>query len=124
MLGNPPQGLLAKHLPLWKTEAPPRSCRFAYDLYSHISDNAPSLMKCPSSDSETFSDSEEEELFAPLVPPPNFTIDPPPTDHTLFQPLNPAGQCLVGKHVFYKWLGDGWCQGQVVEWNSNPTEKI
>ena len=72
---------------------------------------------------ETFSDSEEDELFAPLVPPPNFTIN-------LLQPivpysnLNPADQCLVGKHVVYKWPGDGWYQGQVVEWNSNPTEKI
>ena len=106
MLGNLPQGLLAKHLPLWKTEAPPRSCRFVYDLYSHISANAPSLMTCPSSDSEAFSDSEEEELFAPLVPPLNFTIDPPPTDRTLFQPLHPACQCLVGKSSFDKRFSD------------------
>jgi hypothetical protein len=30
----------------------------------------------------------------------------------------------VGRHIFFKWPRDGWCLGQLVEWNSNTVEKI
>ena len=56
--------------------------------------------------------------------PPKFTIDPTPTDNTPFQPLNPAGQTIVGKHVFFKWPNNGWCLGQIVEWNADPMTKV
>jgi len=62
----------------WISEAPASSGRFAYDLQAHIATHAPSLTLCPSSDSDEFSDSDEEELYEPITPPPNFTIDSPP----------------------------------------------
>ena len=108
----------------WISEAPASSGRFAYDLQAHIATHAPSLALCPSSDSDEFSDSDEEELYEPITPPSNFTIDSPPTDETPFQPLNPLGRGLVGRHIFFKWPRDGCCLGQLVEWNSNPAEKI
>jgi len=124
MLGNPPRELLVKNMTTWKTEASPRCGRFAYDLYSHITKNAPSLTTCLSSDSETFSDDEEDEMFEHITIPPKFTIDPTPTDNTPFQPLNPAGQDLVGKYVFFKWPDYGWCLGEIAEWNADPTVKV
>ena len=66
MPGMPPQGMLAKQLSLLATEDPPRCGCFVYDLYSHISANAPSLTTCPSSDSETISDREEDKLASSL----------------------------------------------------------
>ena len=91
MLGNPRPGMLMKNMSVWVTEAPARCGLFAYDLQAHISTHAPSLTVCPATDSEAFSDSDEEELYDPITPPPNFTIDSPPTDDTPFQPLNPVG---------------------------------
>ena len=79
--------------------SPARSGRFAYDLQAHIATHAPFLTVYPSSDSDVFSDSEEEELYEPITPPPNFTIDSPPTDDTPFQPLNPAGRGLASGKI-------------------------
>ena len=124
MLGNSPSGMLMKNMLLWATEAPARCGLFTYDLQAHISAHASSLTVCPSSESDEFSDGEEEDLYEPITPPPNFTIDSPPTDDTPFQPLNPAGRGLVGRYIFFKWPKDGWCLGQLSEWNSNPAEKL
>ena len=126
MLGNPPRELLVKNMTIWKAEATPLCGRFVYDLYSHISKNAPSLTTCLSSDSEIFSDDDDEEddMFETITIPPKFTIDPTPTDNTPFQPLNPAGQTIVGKHVFFKWPNSGWYLGQIAEWNADPMTKV
>ena len=70
---------------------------------------------------ENFSASDEEDLFEPLSLPPSFLMDPCPTDDTPFQPLNPAGQQLVGRHIYYKWPEVGWCLGQIKGWNSGPS---
>ena len=112
MLGNPSHGLLVKSMPMWKTEASHRCGLFVYDLYSHLSKNAPSLTTCLSSDSETFSDGEEDKKFEPITIPPKFIIDPTATDNTPFQPLNPAGQDFVGKYVFFKWptMAGAWAR--------------
>ena len=54
MLGNPPPGMLIRNMPVWISEGPARSGRFAYDLQAHIATHAPSLTVCPSSDSDAF----------------------------------------------------------------------
>jgi hypothetical protein len=123
MLGNPPVGLLAKNIVIWATEAAQRCDRFTHDLLSHISASAPSLAMCLSSDSEDLSDEEEEDLFSPLIPPPPFTVETAPQYSTALQPLHPDGRSLLGKHIYYKWPGDGWCLGRITEWNSDPTVK-
>ena len=70
MLGNPPPGMLIRNMPVWIAEGPVRCGHFAHELQAHISTHASSLTVCPSSDSDEFSDSEEEELYEPITPPP------------------------------------------------------
>ena len=72
----------------------------------------------------TVSASDEEDLFEPVSLPPNFSMDPCPTDYTPFQPLNPAGQQLIGRYIYYKWPEVGWCLGQIKEWNSDSSLKM
>ena len=124
ILGNPPSSLLVKHMAIWSSEAPALCGLFAHDLLEHITGTVPSLTSCLSEDSETLSASDEEDLFSPLSLPPNFSMDPCPTDDTPFQPLNPAGQQLVGRYIYYKWPDVGWCLGQIKEWNSDPYLKM
>ena len=51
-------------------------------------------------------------------------MDPCPTDVTPYQPLNPAGQQLIGRYIYYKWPEVGWCLGQIVECNSDSSLKM
>ena len=66
MLGNPPSSLLVKHMAIWSSEAAALCGLFARDLLAHITTTVPSLTSCLSEDSETFSASDEEDLFEPL----------------------------------------------------------
>ena len=42
-----------------------------------------------------------------------------PTRNQL-EPLNMEGKSLVGSQIMYKWPREGWCQGEIVQWNDNP----
>jgi len=124
MLGNPPASLLVKHMPIWIAEAPALCGQFARDLLAHITATAPSTAPCLSEDSEDFSADDEDDLFETLSLPPNFSMDPLPSDVTLLQPLNPLGHQFVGKYIYYKWPQTGWCVGRIKQWYSDPSVRV
>ena len=71
------------------------------------------------SDDEAASSSEEKDP-EPLEPPDGYNFAPAPPTQQELEPLNPAGQALVGSHILYKWPRIGWQQGELVQWNDNP----
>ena len=78
-------------------------------LLGHITATAPSPVLCLSEDFQDFSADDEDDLFETLSLPPNFSMDPLPSDVTPLQPLNPLGHQFVGKYIYYKWPQTGWC---------------
>ena len=64
--------------------------------------------------------SSSEEDLEPLEPPAGFAFAVAAPTKAALEPLNPAGQMLVGSHILYKWPREGWRQGQLEQWNNNP----
>ena len=117
-LGEPPPKLLKRQIRVWKTEALPLCGEFIRSLRRHMI----TIQLLPgdlTSDDEDASSSEEEDP-EPLEPPDGYTFAPVPPTQQELEPLNPAGQALVGSHILYKWPRIGWQQGELVKWNDNP----
>jgi len=111
----------------WTERAPVTCAAFNYDLLTTITEKTPPLTLdpmswCHKSDDDEPSDGEDD--FHPIVPPPGFSPDPIPTDAQPFRPLDPAGQTLVGRTIFYNWKGVGWCMGTITLWNANRNLKV
>ena len=68
------------------------------------------------SDDESESSSDED--LIPLTPPPKFKIADTPTDSLWFVPQHPAGHKPLWQASY------GWCQGEIIKCNPDPTLKI
>ena len=120
-LGNPPPTLLQRQIKQWQEYAPPVCSSFVRDLRLHINQLQSSLHPTLSSDDESAYSSDDPP--PPLQPPPSFQFAQCPSDLSIFEPLNPAGQLLVGRKILYKWPRQGWCLGEITQWNHDPTIK-
>ena len=56
----------------------------------------------------------------PLEPPTGFSFAQSAPTRDQLEPLNMEGKSLVGFQIMYKWPREGWCQGEIVQWNDNP----
>ena len=123
MLGNPPPGLLRKHMPLWQAHAPAQCAAFAVALHDHLL-----RVPQPGSPSSSSEDSDgyvyDDPVFTPLLPPPGFAFDPHPPDPSTLEPLNPQGSTLLGRHILFKWEHDGWCLGRITSQNKNSRTRV
>ena len=111
-LGEPPPKLLKRQIRAWKTEALPLCGEFIRSLRRHMI----TIQLLPgdlTSDDEAASSSEEKDP-EPLEPPDGYDFAPAPPTQQELEPLNPAGQALVGSHILYKWPRIGWQQGELV----------
>ena len=77
-----------------------------------------------SSDDDSTESSSSDDEASPIHLPTNFALAPSPPRSDTFEPLNPAGQQMVGQHIMYKWPKHGWCTGKITECNDNPKTKI
>ena len=123
VLGNPPSQVLNKTLKNWIREATPVCGEFVHFLRMHITTIQLTKIDMSSDDDSAESSSSDDEA-SPILLPTNFAIAPSPPRSDTLEPLNPAGQQMVGQHIMYKWPKHGWCTGKITECNDNPKTKI
>ena len=116
-MGEPPPKLLHKQIAEWKKRALPISVEFVRSLRNQLI----AVQRTPgdmTSDDEGASSSEDEMIL--LEPPSGFSFARSAPTRNQLEPLNTEGKALVGSQIMYKWPREGWCQGELVQWNDNP----
>ena len=119
VLGNPLLQVLQKGLKGWITEATPICNESAYALRMHVTSLHPAVVDMFSNDEVALS-SDGNDVFSPISFPPGFQPALMPPNGTMFVPLDPASQQMIGQHIPFKWPTYGWCLGRISVWNTNP----
>ena len=124
MLGNPPPGLLQKHMPLWQAHAPAQCAAFAVALHEHLLCVPQPGLPLSSSSEESDGYVHDDPVFTPLLPPPGFAFDQNPPDPSTLEPMHPQGSTLLDRSILFKWEHDGWCMGVIRSQNKNPRTRV
>jgi len=123
VLGNPPTQVLQKGLKGCIMDATPNCSEFAYALRIHVTSLLPAVVDM-SSDDEAALSSDSNDDFSPILFQPVFQpVSTSPND-TMFVPLEPAGQQMIGQHILFEWPTYGWCLGKISACNTNPKHKV
>jgi len=123
VLGNPPPPVLQKEMKMWIQEATPLCGEFARALRAHITTVQMTQIDMSSDDESASSSSSDDDLTQIHLPPRFELASTVPLSVTL-EPLNPAGQSMIGQHILYKWPKCGWCTGRITDCNDNPKTKV
>jgi len=101
VLGNPPPQVLQQGLKGWIMEATPIYSEFAYALRMHVTSLLPTVVNM-SSDDEAALSSDSNDDVSPILLPLGFQPALTPPHGTMFVPLDPAGQQMLGQYILFK----------------------
>jgi len=88
-------------------EATPICSEFAYALRIHVTSLLPAVVDMSSNDEAALS-SDSNDDFSPILLPPGFQPALTPPNDTMLVPLDPAGQQMIGQHIFRLQMAHVW----------------